>query len=1198
VAQPPPSTGDPPSVSQVAAGSTVATGAPASGLALGGVAGATGTAAAYAGAAVAGATGAAAIAKGVKAILSAMRAFLRRRGAADIEWFSTTVTEAQARGQLADDDVTRLRRQEKQYEVAFQRKALARWEKRLPRLLAIASPEERALALRIFQDREKRLMEMRAQAMAERAQGAIERTLLKQVSPQGAYWKLNPHVKQHTPDCIVMGEKFWPWSVLEKYHPPRHFGCPCTLYGLQEALARGLMTTADIPNPIEAMRRATVLMARFEEADASHLEGLADRLEEGGVTSADLAGVSWPDSQEAVSFAGPRGAAVEAGHRVAWEDGDRLAEGVISRIVEHNDEQLGRYWTFCARDGESTATHVLATSVTDVLDLGLQEANFAERQHPRDRLGKWIETLGFPAYRVGGAVRDPMLGKSPKDVDYMLMADPQAIKLAVQANGGRADDLIVRDRLVGVRAHVPGLTPPDGVEIAPPRVEVSTGPSRHDFAIEPHPLVVGRTPTPEEAAQAMRDDAVRRDFTVNAMYQNEVTGEVIDPLGGQADMTAGQLRTTSPQSFAEDPLRTLRGLRFMSQHGLALHPDTEQQMVEHAGSITALTQGGVSGTAISELNKLLMGDHVGVALRKARDTGVLASFLPELAPAIGFDQQSKYHKDFLDEHIIQVVENTAKVGAPLEVRLAALFHDSGKPEAAFMGTDGRLHYYGGDGKPEHAVAGARIAREALGRLNYPADTINRVSRIITHHMLSAAPTTKLARVRQWRREVGPDIIDAVLMHRRADVSTKGGEGSAEHLAQLERFAGLVASQAGAPTSRADLAITGSDLIAGGMKPGPEIGKTLDRLVDHVVSDPSLNRRDWLLKQAGVRPDPPVFWHGTSAARARSITDSGFRGQEVFLTTHRQEAADYGSGQVLPVDTSQLGNVLVVSGNVREALARVGVPFEARGGYLSDQTVNALRDKGYDALRIDYPKDVRDPSDPKPARSILRVFDASKLKVGDRLQEAAYVEALHPRDRIGRFSDVPTGTIKRDARMGAMHPRKVVKLLKVHGFVHIRQKGSHAVYEHPAGGRQVIVPMHAKTMPRGTMMHVLAVAGLLEAAVEEGLLEAAEVAEWHELQESPYAEVLHPRDRNGRWVHTIGQVLAGKRAPHGIAETLGQRDRDALLRVLDRADLSQDRRLRKLRAALIEWSREPTDIPMDMHSAIKMMLARRERTVGL
>lgn len=489
-------------------------------------------------------------------------------------------------------------------------------------------------------------------------------------------------------------------------------------------------------------------------------------------------------------------------------------------------------------------------AVAELAWRGALQDSYREELHPRDPLGHWVRGLGFPAFKVGGAVRDPLLGSQPNDIDFLLQTHPDNIAAAVKRAGGRADPLTVRGRLVGIRAHMKGITPPEGVELAPPRVEQSTGPGRHDFEILPHPA-------PESAAAIYRD-AIRRDFTVNAMYENAETGEIIDPLGGRADLQAGLLRTTTPDSFRDDPLRILRGLRFMSTLGFDLAPETEQQMRDHASAVTALTRKGVSGTARKELNKLLMGDRVGKALRMMRDTGVMGEFLPELRPMIGYDQENPHHDLPLDEHVLRVVEGVARLRSPLHVRLAALFHDSGKPASAWRSEDGRLHYYGSRkvnaegevkiGPPDaraHEDVGAEIARGALTRLGYDTKTVNLTERVIQHHMVPMGITNPKA-VRKWRAKVGTDIENDVLNHRTADFLAKDDPGTGPF--DIERFATAVRREreAKAPTVRADLAVNGRDLMAMGVQPGPQMGVILKALQKLAVEDPSLNTREWLL----------------------------------------------------------------------------------------------------------------------------------------------------------------------------------------------------------------------------------------------------------------------------------------------------------------------------------------------------------------
>ena len=158
---------------------------------------------------------------------------------------------------------------------------------------------------------------------------------------------------------------------------------------------------------------------------------------------------------------------------------------------------------------------------------------------------------------------------------------------------------------------------------------------------------------------------------------------MVDPFGGAADLKNGVLRTVRPRSFAEDPLRLVRGLRLVSQLGLEPDAETLRQMRAEASSVALVSGervgGGLGADGMGELSKLLLGREPARALRLARDTGVLVALLPEFEQAIGFEQDSERQHLPLDEHIFAVVQAAADAGAPLAVRLGALFHDLGKP---------------------------------------------------------------------------------------------------------------------------------------------------------------------------------------------------------------------------------------------------------------------------------------------------------------------------------------------------------------------------------------------------------------------------------------------------------------------------------------------------------------------------------------
>jgi putative nucleotidyltransferase with HDIG domain len=471
----------------------------------------------------------------------------------------------------------------------------------------------------------------------------------------------------------------------------------------------------------------------------------------------------------------------------------------------------------------------------------------------REELETYVRSLELDAYLVGGAVRDELLGLESKDADFLVPGlDTEGLRAALAPHGS-VEDLVVADRLVGIRLHpgdaeIRSLTRA-GIEFAPPRKEVSTGPGRHDFEIVADPSL------------SVEDDMRRRDFTVNAMARRLETGDLVDPLGGRADLEARRLRTVSPQSFREDPLRLVRALRFVSQ--LGFEPDDEllAQMREEAPAVKLVSGervgGGLAADGMGELSKLLLGAEPARALRLARDTGVLVELLPEFGPAIGFDQESRYHDLTVDEHTFAVVQAATDLGYSLQVRLAALFHDLGKPQVAWRGRDGGLHYYAKPGYAEHGhdQVGAELATTALLRLRYPNVLRQRVVRIVRRHMFQPGKGDAV-RARRFLRRNGEDLAFDLIDHKHADLLGKrGSDGEPPPLEEIEalgHFRDVVEQERHSPHRLRDLAVDGDDLIELGFAPGPQLGRILDELLDAVVEEPALNSRDELLARARDR----------------------------------------------------------------------------------------------------------------------------------------------------------------------------------------------------------------------------------------------------------------------------------------------------------------------------------------------------------
>ncbi len=442
---------------------------------------------------------------------------------------------------------------------------------------------------------------------------------------------------------------------------------------------------------------------------------------------------------------------------------------------------------------------------------------------------RFVRSLRIDAYVVGGAVRDELLGIPHGDEDFLVPGVDHERLRTLLAPHGRVEDMEVHGQLVGVRLHpdddsVRGLVP-KGIELTPPRAERSTGPGHRDFEIVSDPGV------------GVAEDMARRDFTINALARRLDTGELIDPFGGLVDLARRELRVLSSHAFAEDPLRLLRGLRLVSQLDFTPTGETLARMRLEAGGLRHVSAerigGGLAADGLGELSKLLLGERPGLALRLARDTGVLVEVLPEFESVIGLELSSERQPLPLDEHLIAVVQATADLGAPLAVRLAALLHDLGKPVAAARGGS-------------HAAHGAAIALAVVRRLRYPARMQRRVTTLVREHAFRVE-ATDAATARRFLAAHGDAVAYDLVTHKQADLCVKDVP-DAEREALVRLRAALEREQ-GSAHRVSDLAIGGADLIALGFRESPALGGVLHELLDAVLEDPALNERKRLLALA-------------------------------------------------------------------------------------------------------------------------------------------------------------------------------------------------------------------------------------------------------------------------------------------------------------------------------------------------------------
>jgi tRNA nucleotidyltransferase (CCA-adding enzyme) len=424
----------------------------------------------------------------------------------------------------------------------------------------------------------------------------------------------------------------------------------------------------------------------------------------------------------------------------------------------------------------------------------------------------WSE--GHAAYVVGGSLRDTIIGRTPADWDLATSALPhQTAALFPEAAYENAFGSVVV---------------PSG-DHAIDDVDITTMRSDHDYADFRRPHRVDFTDSIER-------DLARRDFTVNAIAWGAEAGgqrRLVDPHGGRADLKRRLLRAVGDPStrFGEDALRMLRAVRLASMLGFDIEPATLEAIHARAELVQHL-----SGERIAtEMRRLLGSDAPSTGLRLLADTGLLDHLAPELTAQRGVPQNKIAGEDLWD-HTIRSVDGATT--DPEHLRVAALLHDLGKPSTM---ADGRF--------VGHELVGADMARVLLDRWRWPTAERDRVAHLVRHHMFGYVPRWSDAAVRRFIVKVGPDALDELFLLREADNRGSGLPPDAGRLAELRS---RVAAQldSGAALDLRSLAVDGTDLITEfGWQPGPIIGTTLQRLLDRVIRDPSLNTRDRLLSLA-------------------------------------------------------------------------------------------------------------------------------------------------------------------------------------------------------------------------------------------------------------------------------------------------------------------------------------------------------------
>ncbi|MBI4616285.1 MAG: CCA tRNA nucleotidyltransferase [Planctomycetes bacterium] len=409
---------------------------------------------------------------------------------------------------------------------------------------------------------------------------------------------------------------------------------------------------------------------------------------------------------------------------------------------------------------------------------------------------------GHEAYFCGGCVRDQVLGREPVDYDVATSATPDEVQR-----------LFPNTHPVGAKFGVVLVVSQEGAPF-----QVATFRTESGYSDGRRPDAVGFAGAAE--------DVRRRDFTMNGLLQDPLNGRVIDLVGGERDLAAGVVRAIGDprERFAEDHLRLLRAVRFAANLGFRIDEVTWDALRELAPLIDRISRERIR----DELLRILTGPDPARGMRLLLETGLLAPVLPEVARMAGVAQPPEFHPEGdVWEHTLAVLANLRDPSP--ELALGALFHDVGKPPT-YTERDGRIRF------PDHARVGARMAEEICRRFALSGDEILAVVALVANHMkFREAPRMRLATL---KRLLAMDRIERHLELHRADLA-----GSGRPLDTWEFCRTRLSEFASEPGRlRPPRLVTGHDLLALGVAPGPEIGRLL-AAVDKAQLDERVRTRE-------------------------------------------------------------------------------------------------------------------------------------------------------------------------------------------------------------------------------------------------------------------------------------------------------------------------------------------------------------------
>lgn len=420
---------------------------------------------------------------------------------------------------------------------------------------------------------------------------------------------------------------------------------------------------------------------------------------------------------------------------------------------------------------------------------------------------------GHTAYVVGGAVRDALMEKDAHDWDIATSAKPE--ETAKAFSGFRVIETGIKHGTVTV------IIDGESLEITTYRIESGYSDNRH--------------PDTVEFTDMIEDDLSRRDFTVNAIAYSPSAG-IADPFGGCGDIEAEIIRCVGEpdRRFQEDSLRILRALRFSAVLGFEIDKNTSDSIRRNYRSLENISAERI----FVELSKLLCGKDAKRILLDYSE--VFFFIIPELKSMKGCSQNHERHIFDVWEHTVEAV---ASVRNQAHMRLAMLFHDSGKPYVKSTDENGTDHFY------QHAKKSREIAFEALTRLKVSNKLRDKVCSLVEYHDFLPDKISKKT-YKKYIGLLGIETVEELFEIRKADISAQNPRFITEGLEANEIGLKILneIKKENSCLKIGDLAINGNDLEKTGIPPSPEMGRILEMLLDEVLEEKTENSKNALLKR--------------------------------------------------------------------------------------------------------------------------------------------------------------------------------------------------------------------------------------------------------------------------------------------------------------------------------------------------------------